>query len=322
MNITKDTRVFVAGCGGMLGEAFYTKFAPIANIKATDIDVNESWLSYGDVRDFREISRLVMDFRPAVIVNLAAITDMESCERDPERAWLTNALGAENLGLLAAQMDAVYVYVCTAGIFDGRQEYFNDFDQPNPLSIYAKSKYHGELFTREGVPKHYVVRAGWMMGGGPKKDKKFINKIYKQILAGCTELNVVNDKAGTPTYTLDFAAGILKLIESDLFGVYNQVCGGSATRYDVALEFVRHLGLEDRVRINEVSSEFFRKDYFAPRPPSEKLLNTKLTARGLNVMRDWRECLREYSAVFVRHINEARELSRSNNPKSSFRTQR
>jgi dTDP-4-dehydrorhamnose reductase len=309
MNITKDTKVFVAGCGGMLGEAFHMKCAPIAHIKATDIDVNEPWLSYGDVRDFRGMSKLIQEFKPDVIVNLAAITDMESCEKDPERAWLTNALGAENLGLIATQIDAIYVYVCTAGIFDGRQEYFNDFDQPNPLSVYAKSKYHGELFTRECVPKHYVVRAGWMMGGGPRKDKKFINKIYKQILSGCKELNVVNDKAGTPTYTLDFAAGILKLVESDMYGVYNQVCEGSATRYDVACEFVHHLSLGNHVKINEVSSEFFRKEYFAPRPPSEKLINTKLSARGLNVMRDWRECLREYSAIFVRHINETRGLS-------------
>jgi dTDP-4-dehydrorhamnose reductase len=304
MKITKNTRLFVAGCGGMLGEAFYRSVAPIAQIKATDIDLNEPWLSHADVRDFEELSTLIREFEPDVIVNLAAITDMESCERDPEKAWMTNALGAENLGLIATQLDTVYVYICTAGIFDGQQEYFNDFDRPNPLSVYAKSKYHGELFTRESVPKHYVVRAGWMMGGGPKKDKKFVNKIYKQILAGRKELDVVNDKAGTPTYTWDFAGGLLKLIESDLYGVYNQVCKGSATRYDVAVEFIRLLNLEYKVKVNEVSSDFFRNEYFAPRPRSEKLINLKLTARGLNVMRDWRECLREYSSEFVADLND------------------
>jgi dTDP-4-dehydrorhamnose reductase len=304
MNIDKNTRVFVAGCGGMLGEAFYEKFAPLVELKATDIDVNEPWLSYGDVRDFHGISQMIRCFRPDVIVNLAAITDMESCEKDSHNAWRTNALGAENLALIAAEIDAVYVYICTAGIFDGRQEYFNDFEQPNPLSVYAKSKYHGELFTRERVPRHYVVRAGWMMGGGPRKDKKFINKIYQQIVAGHRTLNVVNDKAGTPTYTKDFACGILKLLESNLYGVYNQVCEGSATRYDVALEFVRQLGLQSEVTINEVSSEYFRGEYFAPRPASEKLINMKLEARGLNVMRDWRQCLEEYCEVFLRHLNE------------------
>lgn len=302
MKITGHTRVFVAGCGGMLGDAVYSRFDRVAKVKATDIDVNEPWLSYGDVRDLDEMSRLIQDFRPNVIINLAAITDMELCEKDPETAWMTNALGAENLGLLANQIDATYVYICTAGIFDGRQEYFNDFDEPNPLSIYAKSKYHGELFTRQSVSKHFVVRAGWMMGGGPRKDKKFVNKIYKQILGGCKELNVVRDKSGTPTYTVDFARGLLRLLESDLYGVYNQVCEGSATRYEVAVEFVRQLGLENEVTVNEVSSDFFRSEYFAPRPPSEKLVNTKLTARRLNDMRDWRECLREYADVFRRHF--------------------
>jgi dTDP-4-dehydrorhamnose reductase len=303
MQINGDTRIFVAGCGGMLGEAFYETFSRLADVKATDIDVNETWLSSGDVRNFENMSKLIREFNPDVVVNLAAITDMESCEREPDNAWETNALGAENLGLIATQINAVYVYICTAGIFDGRQEYFNDFDQPNPLSVYAKSKYHGEVFTRERVPRYYVVRAGWMMGGGPRKDKKFINKIYKQIVAGRRELNVVNDKAGTPTYTWDFSRGLLKLLESDLYGVYNQVCEGSATRYDVALELVRLLGLENAVKVNEVSSDFFRNEYFAARPPSEKLINMKLTARGLNVMRDWRECLCEYGAVFRRHLD-------------------
>jgi dTDP-4-dehydrorhamnose reductase len=116
----------------------------------------------------------------------------------------------------------------------------------------------------------------------------------------------VNDKAGTPTYTWDFAGGILKLLESDLYGVYNQVCEGSATRYDVAVEFVRHLGLASEVKVNEVESSFFCKEYFAPRPASEKLVNMKLAARGLNVMRDWRDCLREYSTLFAANLHGER----------------
>jgi dTDP-4-dehydrorhamnose reductase len=317
MRITKNTRIFVAGCGGMLGEAFYGRFAPLAQIKATDIDLNEPWLSYADVRDYAGVSKAVKDFNPDIIVNLAAMTDMESCERETERAWLTNALGTENLALIAAELDAVFVYICTAGIFDGEQDCYCDFDQPNPLSVYAKSKYYGEVFTREHVRKHYVVRAGWMMGGGPRKDKKFINKIYKQILTGSRQLNIVNDKSGTPTYTWDFVTGMQKLLESDLYGVYNQVCEGSATRYDVAVEFVRLLGLEQMVRVNEVTSDFFRSEYFAPRPASEKLINMKLTARRLNVMRDWRVCLREYGQLFVRHFNEEHEKVDKTRPQAS-----
>ena len=122
----------------MLGEAFHGVFGPVAAVLATDIDLNEPWLSHADVRDYAESSKLIRDFKPHILMNLAALTDMEACERDPEGAWLTNALGAENLALIAAELDAVYVYISTAGIFDGKQDFYTDFDQPNPLSQYAK----------------------------------------------------------------------------------------------------------------------------------------------------------------------------------------
>lgn len=307
MKLTNNTRVYLAGCGGMLGEAVYKQFAAISQVKATDIDVNAPWLTYADVRDYAAISHSIIEFDPHIIINLAALTDMEYCERQPQQAWLTNGVGAENIGLVAASVDATYVYISTAGIFDGKQEYYTDCDSPNPLSMYAKSKYYGERSAIERVRKHYVLRAGWMMGGGPGKDKKFINKVYKQIANGQTTLYVVNDRAGTPTYTVDFAAGIHKVVESELYGVYNQVCSGSATRFEVATEFVRCLGVEDKVRLIEVPSEFFKTEYFAPRPASEMLVNMKLTARGLNIMRDWRVCLEEYSDVFIKHFRESRQ---------------
>lgn len=286
----------------MLGEAIYHLFNSIGEVKATDIDLNEPWLSFADVRDFNQMSKSIREFNPDVIINLAALTDLELCEREPENAWLTNGLGAENLGLIASQLDVPYIYISTAGIFNGDKDVYNDFDKPDPISCYAKAKYYGECFVRQYVRKHYVVRAGWMMGGGIKKDKKFINKIYRQICAGQKTLNVVDDKLGTPTYTIDFAKGLLKLLESDLYGLYNQVCGGSGSRYDVAIEFIRLLGLKNEIQINKVPSDFFKEEYFAPRPASEKLVNLKLTQRGLNIMRDWKTCLRDYSAVFIEDL--------------------
>jgi dTDP-4-dehydrorhamnose reductase len=298
LNFEKSTRVYIAGAGGMLGKAVFERFSALATIMATDIDVNESWLSYADVRVFSDIARSVRDFRPDVVLNLAALTDLEYCERHEEDSYLTNALGAENVGLVANELNIPYVYISTAGIFGGEKDGYGDFDAPNPLCIYAKSKLAGEQWVVRSVRKHFVVRAGWMMGGGPSKDKKFINKIYKQLATGKRVLHVVDDKLGCPTYTCDFAAGLQKLLESDLFGLYNQAGAGSGSRFDVAKEFVRLLKLADAVRIERVDSTFFTSDYFAPRPASEKLLNTKLQARGLNVMRDWKECLAEYVREF------------------------
>jgi len=299
MNITKETRIYVAGCGGMLGEAVYNHFSPIVELMATDIVTNESWLSYADVRDYSSISQSIEAFKPNIIINLAALTDLEECEKEKENAWSTNGLGAENIALISSQLHAVLVHISTAGIFDGKKKYYSDFDIPNPIGTYAKSKHYAEVIVSRELKKYYVLRAGWMMGGGPKKDKKFINKLYKQIRQGNKELNVVDDKLGTPTYTVDFARGIQTLIESDLYGIYNQVCGGSGSRYDVAMEFMRLMKLEDKIKLNRVTSDFFKEEYFAPRPESEKLLNTKLDARSLNVMRDWQICLSEYSKIFL-----------------------
>lgn len=282
----------------MLGEAVYEHFAPKATVEASDIDTNTPWLQYGDVRDFGAIEKSIQVFKPQIIINLAALTDLELCEREIENAWATNALGAENLGLIAERMDATHVYISTAGIFGGEKEFYTDYDAPNPLSYYAKSKYYGENYVRNSVKKHFVLRAGWMMGGGPNKDKKFINKLFKQIKAGKKTLHVVDDKLGTPTYTLDFARGIHRLIESEMYGLYNQVCKGSASRYDVAVELMRLLRLDNQVKVEKVASDHFAQEYFAPRPASEKLITHKLDARGLNVMRDWKVCLSEYAERF------------------------
>jgi dTDP-4-dehydrorhamnose reductase len=300
MKFSKETRVYIAGCGGMLGDAVYARFAAQCDVLATDIDCNAPWLSYADVRDYAAMRASIMPFRPDVIINLAALTDLEFCEREPENAWRTNALGAEHLGLIANELDVPYVYVSTAGIFDGALETYHDYDVPNPLSCYGRSKFAGEQWVRQSVRKHFVPRAGWMMGAGPAKDKKFINKIYQQLCSGRRELFVVDDKAGTPTYTVDFAAGMQLLLESEQYGLYNHSGQGKCSRFDVAVEFVRLLGLAGEVTVTRVDSSHFAQEYFATRPASEALVNLKLEARGFRAMREWRVGLEEYAQVFVR----------------------
>ena len=283
----------------MLGEAMFQAATREFNaVRATDIDVNEEWLSYLDIRDIDALDKAFNDFKPTIVFNLAALTDLEYCEEHPDESWATNAIGAENAVLMAEKYGAQIVYISTAGIFGGEKEFFTDLDTPTPLAYYAKSKYHGERYTETRASRFYVFRAGWMMGGGTRKDKKFINKIYKQIKAGAKELFVVSDKLGTPTYTHDFAANTMRVIRTGYHSVYNQVQGGSGSRLDVATEFVRLLGLADEITITEVSSDHFAKEYYAPRPYSEKLVNLKLQSRNLDGMRDWREALSEYTEHF------------------------
>ena len=132
------------------------------------------------------------------------------------------------------------------------------------------------------------------MGGGPKKDKKFVAKILNQIKAGVSELNVVDDRLGTPTYTYDFAYNTKLILENRLWGLYNLVCQGVTGRYEVASRILSILNLHDKININKVNSDFFSKEYFAPRPLSERLVNKKLQIKNLDIMRDWETCLEEY----------------------------
>ena len=146
----------------------------------------------------------------------------------------------------------------------------------------------------EHADRYLVCRAGWMMGGGPRKDKKFVQKIMHQLKEGRQRLHIVNDKLGTPTYTHDFVRNLQILLEAELWGLYNMVCGGLTSRLEVARELIDALDLQDEIAITEVKSEYFKEEYFAERPASERLVNKKLMLRKLNNMRDWRTALHEY----------------------------
>jgi len=292
--MSKKQKIYIAGCGGMLGEAFYGVFSQNYNIKCTDIDVNDDWLSYLDFRDLDLYKKDVESFQPDYLFHLGAYTDLEYCELHPDDAYSTNTMAVENAVYIANNMDIPLLYISTAGIFDGGKDVYDDWDRPNPLGHYARSKYAGEVFVVQNVVNHLVCRAGWMMGGGPKKDKKFVHKIMLQLKQGKKELFIVDDKLGTPTYTHDFALNVKLLLEKEYWGLYNMVCDGFTGRYEVALELIELLNLGSKVKITSVDSSYWSDEYFAERPPSERLVDKKLNIRNVNIMRDWRVCLKEY----------------------------
>jgi len=293
-------KIYIAGCGGMLGEAFYRQFRDDHMLKCTDKDVNEPWLSYLDFRDFDAYRKDVFEFKPDYLFHLGAYTDLEFCELNADDTYNTNTLAVEYAVYLANELDIPLLYISTAGIFDGAREYYDDWDQPNPLGVYARAKYMGERFVVENARRYLVCRAGWMMGAGPQKDKKFIQKLMKQLKEGKRELFVVDDKDGTPTYTHDFARNVKLLMEKEYWGLYNMVCGGQTSRFEVASELLAILQLTDSVKLTPVSSDFFRDTYFAERPPCERLVNRKLNIRNLNLMRDWKEALRDYIGSYYK----------------------
>lgn len=287
-------RIYIAGAGGMLGEAFHTVYRDDFELRCTDKDVNADWLSFLDFRDFYAYRREVEAFKPDYLFHLGAHTSLEYCEENVDDAYATNTLAVENAVHLANALEIPLLYISTAGIFDGAQETYDDWDEPNPLGHYARSKFMGERYVATNCRQHLVCRAGWMMGAGPTKDKKFIQKLMQQLKDGKRELFVVDDKLGTPTYTHDFARNVRLLLEGELWGIYNMVCGGVTSRLEVAQYLVSALGMGDAVKVTPVGSDYFANTYFAPRPDSERLITKKLDLRGLNAMRDWRVCLDEY----------------------------
>jgi len=287
-------KIYIAGCGGMLGEAFYKVFGEEYELKCTDKDVNEAWLSYLDFRDYDAYWADVAKFGPHYLFHLGAYTDLEFCELNPDDTYATNTIAVENAAYISNKLDIPLLYISTAGIFDGTADTFDDWAQPNPLGHYARSKYAGEVFLEKNCRRHLICRAGWMMGSGPRKDKKFVQKIMQQLKEGKKELFIVDDKLGTPTYTHDFARNAKLLLEKEFWGLYNMVCGGMTGRLEVAQELVKILGLQSKVKVTPVNSDYWKETYFAKRPPSERLIDKKLDLRGLNVMRDWRVCLQEY----------------------------
>ena len=287
-------KIYIAGAGGMLGEAFFKVFSINYKLYCSDINVNEKWISYLDFRNYTKYKEDVLNFQPDYLFHLGAHTDLEYCEKNINDTYLTNTLSVENATLIANELDIPILYIGTAGIFDGKKEIYDDWDFPNPLGHYAKSKYFGEQFVQNNARKYLICRAGWMMGGGPKKDKKFINKIMKQINKGAKELFIINDKFGTPTYTFDFAKNTQSLIEGNNWGLYNLVCPGLTSRLEIVNEILKILNLQNSIKINEVNSEYFKNEYFAPRPRSERLINKKIELLKLNQMRNWKVCLKEY----------------------------
>ena len=197
-------KVLVTGAKGMLG----SDLCPI--LRQRDYEVIVTDIDEMDVRDCESVRSTVRELQPDWVIHLAAMTDVDACEREPDASYLSNTIATQNVALACQEMDVLMTYVSTISVFDGISAVpYTEFDTPNPQSWYSRSKYQGELIVEKLLNRYYIVRAGWMFGGGPE-DKKFVAKIMELAMQRDT-LTVVDDKFGSPTYTYDIATGIAKI---------------------------------------------------------------------------------------------------------------
>ena len=148
----------------MLGDAFYKQFNNNYELKCTDIDVNEDWLSYLDFRYFKKYRDDVIDFKPDYLYHLGAFTDLEYCELHSKETYETNTRSVEHGVKIANELNIPILYISTAGIFNGKKDIYDENDTPDPMGHYAKSKYLAENFVQNYAKKYLICRAGWMMG--------------------------------------------------------------------------------------------------------------------------------------------------------------
>ncbi len=279
-------KILITGARGVLGTDLQPVFAENHELLLTDIDNM-------DIRDKSLVELTISNFKPDCVFHLAALTDVDLCEKEPESAYRTNAIGTKNIALACGSLNIELVYISTLSVFDGTKPTpYNEFDMPNPQSVYSKSKYHGELFVREFSHKHYIIRAGWMFGGGVE-DKKFVAKII-QLAKERSELKVVDDKFGSPTYTVDFAQLIAHVVGNGNYGIYHGMnLGAPVSRYELAKFIVDTAGING-CRIVPISSAHFPLP--APRPRMEGGTSYLLEQK----QRTWKTALEDY---IQKHLN-------------------
>ena len=296
-NITDNNgkkKMLITGAGGALGRTMYKAFSEKFVVCATTKHPVEYWQSPLDVTDHEAAEKIVADFKPDYVVHLAAVTDLEACEKNLPLAYSINTLATKTMAQLSAKAGATFVYASTANVFSGDHDWYEENDEPLPLNVYGLTKQMGELMAEYYAPNHLILRLGWLLGGGPKYDKKFVGRIVSQISSGAKELKVVTDKIGTLSYAPDIARTLQALLGKGSKGTYHLVAPTPVSRYEIAQKVVSILGFEREIKVTPVNSSYFSSTYSTPRPKHECLAVGRLTAENIDTVRPWEKALRDY----------------------------
>lgn len=275
--------ILITGHKGMLGSELVT-LARSQGMQVAGLDMPEQ-----DITQREETLDFIEAKRPEVIIHTASMTAVDDCETEADTAYRINAIGTQNVCIAAQKLNAPLVYLSTDYVFDGEKKVpYDEWDAPNPLSVYGKSKYAGEWFVRALCPKHFTVRVSWLCGhGGPN----FVETILK-LAAERDKLRVVDDQQGSPTFVSDLVPEIFRLIESGAFGTYHITNKGCTTWYGFAKKIVELAEL--KTRVTPCTTEEFSRP--APRPKNSRLSHRLYDQAIGDRMPSWEEALKKYLA--------------------------
>ena len=272
-------KIFLTGANGQLGRELQKR------LQGTDFLATD--MQELDITDEAAVSAMIGQYQPDAVIHGAAWTQVDAAEEKVDLAFKVNAIGTQNIAMACRHCGAAMVYISTDYVFDGQLgRAYVETDATNPLSIYGKSKYAGEVLARQANDRLFVLRTAWLYGDGPN----FVRTMLK-LGQEREELQVVDDQYGCPTSTVDLAEAALRIIRTKRYGTYHAVNSGVTTWYGFAKKIFELAG-NTKVKVTPVTTEQFVRP--APRPAYSPM-DTRLLRLALGWSpRPWEEALAEY----------------------------
>ncbi|EXX85484.1 dTDP-4-dehydrorhamnose reductase [Paenibacillus darwinianus] len=274
-------KILITGASGQLGRELVLLTGP------TDVEIVGFGRDRLDITNLDSCRSVLAEQRPDAIIHCAAYTAVDQAESEPDAAFRVNASGSRNLAVAAEEIGARLCYVSTDYVFDGKgMAPYNEYDAPNPQTVYGKSKLAGEELVRTLCSRYFIVRTSWVYG---KYGHNFVKTMLK--LGGERDsLKVVSDQVGSPTYTLDLAEFLVRLVQTERYGTYHASNTGTCSWYEFAQAIFEESGMTTAVEPCS-TSDFPRP---APRPAYSVMDHSALRSNGFEPLRHWREALRHY----------------------------
>lgn len=274
-------KVLVTGVSGQLG------FDVVKELESKGHQAYGTVRSDFDMTNESEILAYVRKTLPDAIIHCAAYTNVDKAETDKETAYAVNGLGTKYLAQAAKEINAKMIFVSTDYVFDGSANEPYEVDHPtNPIGVYGETKLAGEEFMKSILERFFIVRTSWVYGANGNNFVKTMLRLGNER----GEVGVVHDQVGSPTYTVDLAAFLVELIESEKYGIYHATNEGKCSWYEFAVEIFKQAGLS--VKVKPLTTDQFPRP--AARPKYSVLSKKKVREMGFLSFRSWEDALSSF----------------------------